>query len=269
MAGVTGGAGGKNIVVTNLNENGAGSLKAAIATSGTRTITFTPGLTGTINWAGLAYVNYPNMTIDGAGAHITIAGMSLNVFKGNETAIDNVIIRNLTFAHTLPDRNAINIEFRTTRVWIDHNTFYDNSRGNYTGQGVNVWNTGGNNLTGWTGITVSWNHFEAPNIKSLLVGEQNDAQNCQMRVSVHHNWFDNVDARNPRVHGTGVLVHAWNNYVYGWKEYGMGASYGPDLLAENNYFENTNATYKVAIDGAYAYSLPILNPIAQMQAVIF
>ncbi|MDD5633312.1 MAG: CARDB domain-containing protein, partial [Methylococcales bacterium] len=102
-AGVTGGAGGQNTVVTNCNgDSSAGSLKAAIAVNATRTITFKQGMTCTINWTGpyVVYVNYPNMTIDGKGANITISGMSLSVFKSNGTPINNIIIRNLTFANT-------------------------------------------------------------------------------------------------------------------------------------------------------------------------
>ena len=251
-AGVTGGAGGQNIVVTNLNASGPGSLKAAIATPGTRNITFTPGLTGTITWTDVVtYVDYPNMTIDGTGANITISGMSLSIFKSNETAVNNIIICNLTFANTTSNRNAINIEFGSYNIWIDHNTFYNNSTG-AEGQGLAIWDRD-LGKGGLTGITVSWNHFKAPNIKGLLIGNQNDSSYVPMRVSVHHNWFDGINARNPRIHGNGILVHAWNNYVNAWTEYGMGASAGSNLLAENNVFDNTDATYIKAIDGAYGY----------------
>jgi hypothetical protein len=45
-----------------LNFSGAaGSLKDAIEASGARYITLTPGLTGTINFTDLVYVNSDNM----------------------------------------------------------------------------------------------------------------------------------------------------------------------------------------------------------------
>ena len=248
--GVTGGTGGKNIVVTNLNESGSGSLQNAIGTSGTRKITFTPGLTGTINWTGNVYVNYSNMTIDGTGANITISGMSLYLF-----AVSNIIVQNLTFTDTTATQSAIMICYGAYNIWIDHNTFKNNSSGD-TGEPIAIWDQGYNG--GLTGITVSWNHFEAPNQKAILLGTQVDTNPGTARVSIHHNWMNGVSARNPRIHGLGNLIHAWNNYVYGWTEVGMAASSYADLLAENNIFENTEtqssgAQSAVAITPQYGY----------------
>jgi hypothetical protein len=79
--GVTGGSGGANLVVTNLNYSGEGSLKAAIEKSGTRTITFSPGLSGTIHFSGVVYVPNDDVTIDGLGASIAISGYYQSVFK--------------------------------------------------------------------------------------------------------------------------------------------------------------------------------------------
>jgi pectate lyase len=256
-AGVTGGAGGRNIVVTNRNVSGAGSLRAAIATSGARIITFTPGLTGTITWplaSGCTYVDYPDMTIDGAGAHITISGMSLSIYKSNETAISNVIIRNLTFANNVADRNAINVDKGTSRVWIDHNTFYNNSVGN-TGQGVYISDNTGKTTPTYS--TVSWNHFNAPNVKSTVIGQISSITPSGIRTSYHHNWFDGVEARNPKVAGEGVLIHFWNNYIVNWGEYGSAINDGANFWAENNYYE-TNRASKLAI--IPDYGVPSTGP---------
>ncbi len=242
-AGVTGGAGGQNIVVTNLNSSGAGSLKDAIAQSGRRIITFTPGLTGTINFTNVVYVDFPDMTIDGKGADITVSGFSLSVHKGNSTPVQNVIIKNLTFGNTEPDRSAIRIEFGSSNVWVDHCTFYNNSVGN-TGQGLSIWDRG-LGFNGLTGITLSWNHFKTPNKKSILIGSETEYTGG--RVSIHNNWFEGVDARNPRVH-SGMLVHMWNNYLDNWVEYGVGVSDGADLLSQNDIFDKNGGT---AVDPAY------------------
>jgi len=257
VAGVTGGAGGANIVVTNLNESGAGSLRAAIATSGTRNITFTPNLTGTITWSqasGCTYVNYPNMTIDGAGAHVTISGMTLSIHKSNQTAISNVIVRNLTFANNFADRQAILMDYGSSRVWIDHNTFYNNSVG-YTGQGVYISDNTGKTTPTYS--TVSWNHFKAPNVKSTVIGQRSSITPSGIRTSYHHNWFDGVEARNPKVAGEGVVVHFWNNYISNWGEYGSGINDGANFWAENNYYE-TNRASKLAI--IPDYGVPSTGP---------
>jgi len=253
---VTGGKGGTSIVVTNTNASGTGSLSAAIAVNSPRIITFTPGLTGTIKWELVNYIQYDNITIDGAGADITISGMSLSVQTAQAKPVNNVIIKNLTFKGTYNDRNAIAIEYSSTRVWVDHCTFIDNSRGEYTGQGFAVWGRG--QTIGFTGITCSWCKFSTPNIKGAIVGESPDSVNCQMRVSFHHNWFDGTASRNPRVHGTGVLVHAWNNYIANWVEVGCAISSGSDFLSEGNYFDNSvkTAYQSQAIDAFYGVPTP-------------
>ena len=76
--GITGGSGGKSIVVTNLNDSSSGSLRNALNTPGPRIITFTPGLTGTLKISNTHIdVPYGDFTLDGAGAKITISGHSI------------------------------------------------------------------------------------------------------------------------------------------------------------------------------------------------
>ncbi|MGZ8924562.1 MAG: fibronectin type III domain-containing protein [Nitrososphaeraceae archaeon] len=244
-AGVTGGAGGASLVVTNLNSSGVGSLKAAIETAGARNITFTPGLSGTITFTNVVYIPYPDMTIDGAGANITITGYSLSVFRPSATPVWNVIIKNLTFNNTEISRNAIFIEYGSYKVWIDHCTFTNNNRTLVdTGQGIAIWdrNIG---LGGLTGITISWCKWGPLNYKALLISSQSDVGDLDARVSVHHCWFDQIYSRSPRMGR--MTVHMWNNYVSNWTEYGSAMSTG-NLLAENNIYERNGGT---AIDANY------------------
>ena len=249
-SGVTGGAGGRSIIVTNLNNSGVGSLRQAVQyTTGPRIVTFTPGLTGTIQLGSpgnYLYVQSGDLTVDGVGAHITISGEVFKVATSANKPVSNVIVKNLTFANTRATLSAIMIDYGSNKVWVDHNTFYNNSSGS-TGEPITVWNhTGGDGLTG---ITLSWNRFNKPNIKSILVGstEQNVKKNT--RVSIHHNWFNGADARNPRVHG-GTLVHMWNNYISNWVEVGVAASAVADVLAENNIFNNSSTNSNA---GVYNY----------------
>jgi pectate lyase len=257
VAGVTGGTGGQNIVVTNCKgDASAGSLKAAIAVNATRTITFKPGMSCVITWPEANYavhVNTPNMTIDGAGANITLSGMALNVFSNSSVSpTHNIIIRNLTFGNTTPDRSAIMIGYGSRDVWIDHNTFYNNSRGNISGQGIAVYNfsttksDGG--TSGLTGITVSWNHFKAPNVRAFAVGSEShntgNTVTLYGRVSMHHNWYDNVSTRMPRCHSKGNLVHEWNGYVSGkTNEMPVTISQGSSYLGESNIYEPGGPIY--------------------------
>jgi pectate lyase len=257
QGGTTGGAGGTNIVVANCNaDSSAGSLRAAVATNATRNITFKPGLTCTITWKDRpTYVDYPNMTIDGAGAHITISGMSISIHKSTESAISNVIIRNLTFANNLPDRQAILMDLGSSKVWIDHNTFFNNSVG-YTGQGVYISDNTGRSTPTYS--TVSWNHFKAPNVKSTVIGQRISKTTSGIRTSYHHNWFDGVDARNPKVAGEGVIIHFWNNLISNWGEYASGINDGANFWAENNYYDKGAKSSNLAI--IPDYGVPSTGP---------
>lgn len=239
VAGVTGGLGGRNLVVTSLASKGPGTLREAMADrDGARTITFTPGLSGTLTLeTEVAYLNSGDVTIDGAGADIKIAGFTLAVFTVQGQPIRNVILHDLTFENTEPERSAVIVDHGSHDVWIDHCTFRNNSVGN-GGQGLSLRNQdmgrGGN-----TGVTLSWNHFTTPNKKSILISSgDTETEGRAMRISIHHNWFDGVSARNPRI--SFATVHMWNNYVSNWREYGVAAALETNLLAENNVLEANN-----------------------------
>lgn len=88
----TGGRGGKVVQVTNLNDSGAGSLRAALSMTGPRTIVFRVG--GTIQ--GKSY-----LSITPANGDVTIAGQTAPgggiAIQGSELRItgSNVILRHL------------------------------------------------------------------------------------------------------------------------------------------------------------------------------
>jgi pectate lyase len=268
VAGVTGGAGGQNIVVTNCKgDSSTGSLKAAIAVNATRNITFKPGMSCVINWPEANYavhVNTPNMTLDGAGANITVSGMALNVFSnGSVSPTHNIIIRNLTFGNTTPNRSPIMIAYGSYNVWVDHNTFYNNSSGGISGQPVGIWNYSTTSATnaplGLTGITLSWNHYRTPNGRGVLLGSEShntgNSVTLYGRVSSHHNWYEGVVSRMPRSHSKGNLIHEWNSYVSGrWSEAPVTISQGSSYLGEGNIYEPGGPTYQVTSNHDYYYA---------------
>ena len=90
-AAATGGRGGPVLKVTNLNTSGAGSLKAALDTTGPRIVVF--AVSGVID--SDIYIPHGNLTIAGQtapGGGITIRG---RLYSNYSTGIDNIIIRHV------------------------------------------------------------------------------------------------------------------------------------------------------------------------------
>ena len=212
-----------------------------------------------------------NTTIVGTDAGATIRGAWFDL-RGTATARRrNIIIRHLTFEDTYdcfpawtPDRNANGtwagtgawdseydaISLRETeQVWIDHNDFRDRLTRDSTLPVI--YNTkyqihdGLVDITNASDlVTVSWNRF-LEHDKTMLIGSSDNAPADvgRLRVTLHHNHFENVGQRAPRVR-YGQL-HVYNNYyvipdgvvhLYSW---GVGLQplpLGSGIFAENNFF---------------------------------
>ena len=100
-------------------------------------------------------------------------------------------------------------------------------------------------------VTVSWNRFQNHD-KTMLIGSSDTGTTAtgdrgKLRVTLHHNLFDNLGQRAPRVRFG--QVHVYNNlykivntpnYGYSW-----GVGIESQIYAENNYFKTDD---KVALD---------------------
>ncbi len=136
-----------------------------------------------------------------------------------------MIVRNLLFTNAEDD--AVNVGQESHHIWIDHNTF----RGAVDGS-VDI-------VRGSDFVTVSWNHFDHSD-KSMLISHSDGAAGTDvghLRVSIHHNWFDNSVQRHPRVR-FGEPVHVYNNYFLNNTSYGAASTENAGLVVEGNYFEN-------------------------------
>jgi pectate lyase len=197
----------------------------------------------------------------GVGTSARIRGAWLDIRGSSSKSTTNIIIRNITFEDTYDcfpawaptDGTAgawnslydsISLRY-ADHVWIDHNTFRDretadDKQPNYFGVLYQV-HDGETDITNASDlVTVSWNRY-MDHDKVMLIGSSDNAPADvgKLRVTLHHNLFDNVGQRVPRVrYGQ---VHVYNNYykiinspgyVYSW---GVGKL--SQIYAENNYFK--------------------------------
>ncbi|WP_030692441.1 polysaccharide lyase family 1 protein [Streptomyces globisporus] len=196
-----------------------------------------------------------NTTIVGVGRHAGITGGSLQV-----QGVDNVVVRNLTLESPLdcfpqwdPTDGATGawnseydslVVYGSTHVWIDHNTFTDgahpdSSLPSYYGEVYQQHDGELDVVRGADLVTASWNVF-TDHDKTLMIGNSDSAgatDRGRLRVTLHHNLFENVVERAPRVRFG--QVDAYNNhfvvpgpaYVYS-----LGIGQESQLVAEKNAF---------------------------------
>ncbi len=207
-----------------------------------------------------------NTTIVGLGKDATIRGAWLDLRGTSSVPRTNIIIRNITFEDTYDcfpawsptdgalgawnaEYDAISLRY-TDHVWIDHCTFRDRETADekmphYFGVLYQV-HDGHLDITNASDlVTVSWNRF-LDHDKVMLIGSSDSAtgDRGKLRVTIHHNLFENVGQRVPRVRFG--RVHVYNNYykiinspVYG---YSWGVGKESAIYAENNYFKTDQKT---------------------------
>jgi pectate lyase len=200
-----------------------------------------------------------NTTIVGLGKSALVRGAWLDIRDA-----DNIIIRNITFRDTYDcfpqwsptdgsqgNWNALYdaVSLRnSTHVWVDHNDFADVETADetepvYFGRLFQV-HDGHLDITNASDlVTASWNRFTRHD-KVMLIGSSDSGSTAagdrgKLRVTLHHNLFEDVGQRAPRVRFG--KVHVYNNlyeikkvasYVYSW---GVGIESG--IYAENNLFQ--------------------------------
>ncbi|WP_426451360.1 pectate lyase family protein [Paenibacillus sp. S-38] len=215
-----------------------------------------------------------NTTLIGLGRDAKIRGGNL-VIKS-----DNVIIRNIEFQDAYDffpqwdpsdgssgnwnsQYDSISI-IGGTHVWVDHNTFNDGDRPDhsfplYYGRkyqhhdGAVDITTDSKVKKSSNYITVSYNHFEEHD-KTSLIGSSDsatyDANN--LRVTMHHNYFEGTGQRVPRVRFG--QVHVYNNYYSHSTLYAVGVGVSAQVVSESNVFDSVSAPFayydKAALPGS-------------------
>ena len=225
----TGGAGGEVYWVTNFNDSGAGSLRNGLGGDTPRWIMF--AVSGNFYPASRIYMG-SNKTIDGRGASVS--------FYNNGFVVQsrNIIFENLNMKGGTND--GIEVTDGGGDVWIDHCSF-----NGWSDEAIGV-----SRPVAWayTDVTISWCKFFSQDKAILIGGFAGDPNGPNMRVTLHHNWFNATNQRHPRIRK--ALVHTYNNYLYNWYNHGMASTDSGQLRVENNIFHAVRNTAAVTTAGS-------------------
>ncbi len=227
-ANATGGRGGDVYYVTNLNDDGPGSLRYGVdSATNSRTILFK--VSGNIRLKSQLKLEKPRLTIAGQtapGDGICLQDYTI-VLNANDLVVRHIRSRLGTSGHQQADGMTI---LGGTNIIVDHcsASWSVDEALSPVGQTANL-------TVQWTYITEALNesiHVKGPHGYGSLIRPRVDAS-----FTFHHDLYANNNSRNPRAgtYGSNVLrLDFRNNVIYNW---GIKAGY-------NYYtFENLELNY--------------------------
>lgn len=232
-----GGRGGKIIAVTNLDDSGFGSLRAAIDADGPRIVIFR--VSGIINLQTSLTIRNPYITIAGhtaPGGGILINGKQAKgaslIINSHDVIVRYLRIRNGSGGGTEED-DAIGIT-GGYNIIVDHCSVSWSTDENFS-----TWAWKHEQWGEPKDITWSFN-LAAEGIldhsKAMLTGASTGTEADNMNnIDIHHNMFVHHYDRNPFMkHKSGRIV---NNIAYNWSGYGLSTNGGVHFDILRNLFK--------------------------------
>jgi pectate lyase len=233
-----GGRGGAVLLVTNLNDSGPGSLRAAVEAEGARIVVFR--VAGIIRLKSALNINHPDITIAGQSAPgdgICVADSSLNLNT------HNIILRHLRVRRGQPEggQGSDNIGGKPLgEVIVDHCSSSWGMDENLSLYFYMKPMPEGREIKLPTRhVTVQWCiSSEALNAKNHAFGGTWGGQDS----TFHHNLFACNTARNPSIGMSGGFDYR-NNVLFNWRHRTMDGGDETSLInVINNYYKPGPAT---------------------------
>ncbi len=208
----------------------------------------------------LAITKYAkNITIEGIGEDAEIDGWGFTFSQTSTCPTDageSFEVRNLTFKNYPEDALGFQGDDPITcpirRVWVHNNVFYPGYCANPT-ESDKKEGDGSLDFKRGQYYTMSYNHYIKCHKTNLLgAGDSND----QFYMSLHHNWYEDVNSRQPLA--AGGNVHIYNTY---FQDNGPSSKHNTSQIidlrgqahcfSENNYFDNCKNTYSTRKTTSY------------------
>ena len=242
-----GGRGGVHIPVTNLNDSGPGSFRAALSATGPRIITFR--VSGTINLLSNVYITGE------ANSFVTVAGQSspggIQLKDGGVIVYNgahDVTIRHLRVRYGAP---AVARDTNSFLIYTDglnppvYNVIIDHCSLQWaTDELLTIYNKSRNITVQWCLIAEGTNtgHSEGlPHNAGLLVhGEIGKGE--IITVSAHHNLLAHAAIRSPTLDRTDIIDFR-NNVIYNWGSTSPPTFVGNNALLAGDLADNRTARF--------------------------
>jgi hypothetical protein len=243
-----GGRNGQVVHVTNLNDSGPGSFRAAVTGSGPRTVVF--DISGQINLTSELSIQNPYLTISGQtapGDGITIAGETVSVDthdviirylrfrRGNTTRADDALGSDRTNSNDLQNP-------KTGNIIVDHVSAswgLDENLSIYRSKLDAPVVPGGSTVLPTRNVTVQWSiSSEALNLNRHAFGSTLGGAG----VNHHHNLWASNTGRNPSISFSDFMDFR-NNVLFNWMHRSVDGA-GPEAHVNmiNNYYKPGPAT---------------------------